>query len=1608
MRALYVRIILLSLLSVLVPVVLKAQCIDSAYFKIKTPYCVGTAAAFTNQSSGAVTGYFWNFGDPVSGAANTSTAVSPSHSFSSAGTYTVCLIAKYANAACNDTFCTNVVIENPPSPSFTFSPANQCSSQPVQFTNTTSGSGLTYKWNFGDPGSGGSNSSTATNPQHTFAAFGSGSSSYTVKLVVTNAGGCSDSTTRTVNVFQRPNAALADPITNFNNCSQATSGNPSFTITVNNTSSTNAINLNYIINWGDGTPDFNSATFTSTSHTYAALGVYTLTLVVAGVNGCTDTVTYKVLNISNPSIGFSSPGSTAGCGPKTYCFAITAFQNNDITTFYRINFGDGTPIVNLPHPPPDSICHTYTTTSCGQPGNQFTARITAIDACDSTASTVNNIKIFMAPKTGIKVLTDTIGCVNQTFIFQNKTTGAFNNLCSNTTTFTWDFGDGSPTIVTTSLANQSHAYTNPGIYWVKLSSANYCSPNVVDSQKVCVNPPPLPSYALSDTTGCAPLTITTNNTTITNNTCGNTIYTWTVLFNSSVCTPKTGQWSFAGGSNLNSINPTFIFRDPGSYTITMKVDNKCIATLSQNIIVKDTPDVTLTTVADFCGTASVAPLANFNDCYGTITTYSWSFIGGSPLSSNVQLPGTVTYTDTGTFNIIAEATNECGIMSDTVTFNVHPIPTVVATTDPDTICDGQSATLIATGALSYAWSPLTGLSVATGDTIRAKPSVPVTYIVVGTDAFGCLDSDSVTLHVNPNLVLTVNPVSPVICAGDSVLLTASGAALYKWSPLSGLTVDTGTSVYVHPTVNTVYTVIDSSFTGCPAIGIDTVKVNPKPTVNILPAAPVICPNSAVKLKATGAVTYAWAPSSGLSATTGDSVIASPVATTSYTITGTDANGCTNTKVVTVTVNLTIPVGAGPDTIICVGSSITLTPSGAVNYLWNPSLTLSCTACTNPVANPLSTSVYTVTGTDVNGCTGTDSVKVNVSSSLSVSVGPDKDICPGSTTQLNVVSPGATSWQWIPANGLSCSTCPNPVATPLSNTTYIVNTSDGVCKGADTINVNLYSAPVANAGPDAIICIGGDTLLNPSGGLSYSWSPATGLSCTACQNPSAGPSLTTIYTVTVSDINGCTAIDNVTINVIDTLQVNAGPDQSICKGSSAQLNVTVPGATNYLWTPSSGLSCTTCTNPVAAPGITTTYAITASNSACSGSDTVTINVVAYPVANAGTDVTICEGDFIAMNASGGATYNWAPFAGISNPFIANPFASPTVTTTYVVTVTNAPCSSTDTVIVTVDPLPVVTVSNDTLICEGNSVNLNASGAVIYSWSPISDLNNAGISNPTSTPPVTVTYIVTGSDAQGCSASASVTISVVQIPDADGGPDKQICYGESTELQATGGLSYLWLPSLGLSDSTSANPTASPTNNITYTVFVSNGSVCPITADTVQVIVHPLPNIKAWPDTTIVAGTTVTLNVTGSGKNYVWYPDKTLSCANCTNPDASPSQSTSYIVTTTDSIGCRNSDTVQVDVEDIITMYFPNTFTPYNRDLVNDVFSPYGIGIFEFEFFIFNRWGEQIFKSTDPKVGWDGTYKGDFVLEDVYIYLAKATSITGKTITRTGSVTVLRQE
>jgi len=431
----------------------------------------------------------------------------------------------------------------------------------------------------------------------------------------------------------------------------------------------------------------------------------------------------------------------------------------------------------------------------------------------------------------------------------------------------------------------------------------------------------------------------------------------------------------------------------------------------------------------------------------------------------------------------------------------------------------------------------------------------------------------------------------------------------------------------------------------------------------------------------------------------------------------------------------------------------------------------------------------------------------------------------------------------------------------ANTTiYCAVSSCGQTVNTSTYNVTINSLPNANAGNDVAICTGSNTQLSASGGSTYAWSPATGLSATNVANPIASPTSTTGYIVTVTNSNGCSATDDITVTVNSLPTADGGTNDTICNGDTTQLNAS--GGTSYSWSPAAGLSATNISNPYAYPTSTITYYVTVTNIyGCTATDSVVITVNSLPSANAGSDVTICVGANSQLNASGGTSYSWSPAAGLSASNIANPVASPTITTAYTVTVTNTVgCSATDDVTVVVNTLPHAQAGENVNICSGNSATLTASGGTDYHWST-SD-NTASI---TVAPTSNTTYAVTVSNASGCSDTDNVTVHVNNtFPIAEAGANTSVCYGSSDVLTASGGILYHWN-----TGSNTASTNVYPIATTVYKVTVTNGDGCTDTDD-VTVTVNLLPKRYSLSSSNLNCsdGSAVLITLNGSevGVNY----------------------------------------------------------------------------------------------------------------------------------------------
>ena len=776
-----------------------------------------------------------------------------------------------------------------------------------------------------------------------------------------------------------------------------------------------------------------------------------------------------------------------------------------------------------------------------------------------------------------------------------------------------------------------------------------------------------------------------------------------------------------------------------------------------------TTDVTI----EFTGEASPGAVLNWNLDDGTI-------ISSSPATADAPAGATlvVQWVNPGGKTISLDIDDGGCTVRKVQNINVNKLPFADAGEDI-VLCEGECTQLngIGNGSM-YMWSPATGLSATDIPNPMACPTVTTTYQLIVMGAEGCMAMDEITVTVSDNTMADAGE-DVNLCAGETTQLNATGGISYVWAPSTGLSNPYIANPIASPSTITTYSVTVTNAVGCTAVDEVVVNVSPEVVANAGEDR-TICVGENTMLSATGGVTYAWTPATGLSSTTIPNPIANPSTTTTYTVVVTDANGCTASDQVTVFVGRNSNANAGVDQTICAGSSTQLNAIGGVIYSWNPTIGLSNPNIANPIASPVFTTTYTVTITNAEGCAGTDQVTVNVNNStIPVNAGADQTVCAGSLAQLNAT--GGVSYSWSPATGLNNPNISNPVATPSTTTTYTVTATNAQgCVGSDQVTVFVTTSG-ANivACPDKFICNGGSVRLTVNGGVSWVWSPATGLDNPNVAAPIASPSVTTLYTVTGTDANGCVSTDQVLVTVNGNIAVNAGPDVSICQGSST--NLYASGGTIYSWSPTTGLSNPNIANPTASPATTTTYTVIVTNAeGCRGTDQVTVNVTNSAAANAGPDVALCRGSSTILNASGGTIYLWMPTTGLSNPRIANPVASPSTTTTYCVNVMDANgCMGTDCVTVTVGDGAEVVACEDKTICAGGSTPLTVTTGLAYSWSPAASLDNPNVGTPIASPLVTTTYTVSVTDANGCTGVDQVVVNVNTCEDIIA--EEVICVG-----------------------------------------------------------------------------------------------------------------------------------------------------------------------------------------------------------------------------------------
>ena len=820
---------------------------------------------------------------------------------------------------------------------------------------------------------------------------------------------------------------------------------------------------------------------------------------------------------------------------------------------------------------------------------------------------------------------------------------------------------------------------------------------------------------------------------------------------------------------------------------------------------------------------------------------------------------------------------------------------------------GPHATFTANGV-----NPVTGQICWTATCDYAGQTIPFRLRAADTNycnvTHGRFDRVDVTVNPTPEVSVT-SPIEGCFGSTISLSATATGPGSFSWSPATGLDDPNIANPTLILTTPAQYIVTFTDTFGCDHLDTVNVGVLPLPTVTAAPA-PTICFGDTVPLFASGGVAYRWTPAQGLSSTTIANPLAFPLNSTTYRVIVTGANGCEDTAFIDVKVNPLPIVDAGRDTVKCGDNGITLNASGGIVFNWFPMTGLSDPGIFNPVANPDSSTTYYVAITDTNGCTSLDSVFVRT---FYADAGPDIPVCIGDSTFLNAA--GGIAYQWDPhPTILGALNTLNPLVFTLDTTAYFVTVWDTTgCTDRDTVIVIINPLPITSvSNPDPYVCSGGPTQLTATGGIDYLWTPGSTLDDSTIFNPIArpinpGPNIidSTWYYVTVTDTNGCVNYDSIGLEVRIRPDIFISRDTFVCPGDTVSVwHRGGFGVINNYWHFNPTLLDSTQDTTLAFPSVSTYYLATVTAVwGCDNTDSVLVYVIDP---DAGPDTTICMEDSIRLQGSGGVIYQWVPSTGLSRDDIPNPMASPTVTTTYTLIVTDSVgCTDSATMTITVLPLPPANAGPDTAICIGKSVRLQASGGVDYVWTPSTGLSDDSIADPVADPVVTTLYTVTVTDTNGCFDTDDLLLTVNDLPIVDAGLDTIICRKQPAYLRATGASQYIWTPTTGLSDPNNANPLATPDFTQRYKVLGIDGNGCENT-DSILVTVIQLPEASGSPDTSICKFQVATLSVSGNGYRYLWSNNERT-----TSIVVTPNDTTTYWVVPYGESNCPG-DTVFITV------------------------------------------------------------------------------------------------
>ncbi|MGB1295231.1 MAG: T9SS type A sorting domain-containing protein [Flavobacteriales bacterium] len=877
-------------------------------------------------------------------------------------------------------------------------------------------------------------------------------------------------------------------------------------------------------------------------------------------------------------------------------------------------------------------------------------------------------------------------------------------------------------------------------------------------------------------------------------------------------------------------------------------------------------------------------------------SYSWTNASGSVLSTTNTLTVIANQTEQFQVNGVLNGT----VVSETVTLDVENIE--VSLSGNTEVCEGDLVVLEALGANSYTW--ITNFnasgSTAANNQISFEATTSTTVSVIGESSNGCLDTAMIEINVLSNPEIEVSDDN-VACVGDEIVMTATGADSYLWS-----TGETGNTISVGNSATTLTTdvwVIGTTNSCSSDTIYSTLMWEMNPIVQI-GGNTTYCVGDLVELTGAGADQLLWSTGE-----TSNSISFTATQDTIITLQGTNSNGCISTiATIEISVNEMPNLIITGDTNVCEGDQVILMASGADSYTWSNGLTGS------QVEFPAQDMVVTVTGTS-NGCSTSQTLTIDATELLDVVVTGDNEVC--SEDSIVLTATGADSYSW--SNGATGSTVTLYNTSSTLSSISVVGSTNGCLSNSIETSLTWMDAPDVFITGNTEMCAGDTVLLTATGADNYVWSTGEttesilvtsldsidisvqGFSngCTTAgeqtielwvhEMPEVTISGNTevcigemvtltahgaenylwsngdIGSTTTFEVNGdieisvsgttlnCSSEAQTLISGIENPIVTISGNTEVCEGETIFL--TASGADSYLWSTGDTTASIEISNTSGV--VTNSISVTGTTNGCT-SDMVysQFNWIDNPEVTINGNTEVCSGEMVMLTASGADSYLWS--TGDTTASIE--FTGVQSDTITVIGVTNNCSSSFESVSIEVLPLPTVSITGVTEVCEGEMVTLTASGADTYLWSTgetTASIEFVGVQNDTLT--------VIGMTNNCASSFESVAVEVIALPTISISGNTNVCQGELIVLVASGADNYVWSNGqTGDSIEFIANA------NQSIMVEGTTGN-CSAMAN-VDVEVNSTPEITISGNTNVCIGETVELTASGAD-SYLWSTGET---------------------------------------------------------------------------------------------------------------------------------------